>query len=224
MKYTQGWKWKNVTLSVGGPRRRQPRSVKRHLSKIFLTFFSIVFPIGRGRSSGIRKSGLHLGSLLITIQPVLCIADNLKSPRGFKKINKINHIPRLLPPMNLKLGFKTFCGTWGGFPWAAIVAALASDCSFWTLFRSRRGTRDLAPWLTPSAGHPSEKPPKKGKKRNNFMPFKKQSTPGLVYRFKQELHGVLLQSLPVDYNCPSRCLDLSLRISKRALHYLFWRL
>lgn len=107
MKYTQGWKWKNVTLSVRGPRRRRPRSVKRHLSEIFLTFFSTVF---LSAGAVLRESvnpDYILAPYWLRFSQFYVLQISRGSPEDWKK----NRIPRLLllPPMNLKLGFKTVC-------------------------------------------------------------------------------------------------------------------
>lgn len=90
-----------------GPWRRRPSSVKRHLSEIFLTFFSLVSLSAKAVLRESLNPDYIYSFLLITIQPVLCIADNLRFPWGYKK----NRIFRLRLPMNLKLGFKTFGGT-----------------------------------------------------------------------------------------------------------------
>lgn len=189
---------------------------------IVLKYFSLFFyrlSIGRGRSSGIRKSRLHLSTLLITIQPVLCIADKLRLPWGLKR--KSDPQAAAAAAYEFKIGFldglRQMQVDFQELPLLAPLLRIApfEPCSH---LGEAPETRSFG-WPPQQLIHLESLQKKKKKKELHALQI--WSLPGLVYHFMQELHGVPLLSLPVDYNCQPRCLDSSLSISEKTLHYLF---
>lgn len=81
-----------------------------------------------------------------------------------------NRIPRLLLPMNLNLGFKTFCEV--DFQELPLLVSFLPIAPFWTLLRSQWGTRDPVLRLTPPSSSSIWKASKKMEKKKNCMPFK----------------------------------------------------
>lgn len=154
-----GLKKGKMPLSPPGPQRPQRQNI---------SFLNIAHRFDRFHISGGGRYFLiwTTSSQLIDYNSdIFYVFQITLSPSEDLKKKKKNPVPRLLPPMNLKLGFKTFCGSRKGFPWAALVAALASDCSVWTLFDLSEApqTRHHRPglWLTPQTGSSCLKASKK---------------------------------------------------------------